>query len=117
MKLSMKPGSQRSAFRGSGWGMPCPNRVNAELWRGHDPNAHQYGSGGFARGRNRGSAVLVVIILTVIMCALIVANTRVLDHLDRELKQIDREQKKRLSPPPQAQTSGPAQTGKSGSRP
>jgi hypothetical protein len=90
-----------------------PDRLKGELWR----TPRRYPGGGSSCRGHQGSAVLIVIILTVIMCALIVANTRVLDHLDRELKQFEREQNKRLSAPGQTQGAGPAQPGKSQTRP
>jgi len=49
--------------------------------------------------RHRGSAVLVVLVLVMIMGTLSIANTRVLSHLRRELQLIDQKQQERLSPP------------------
>ncbi len=56
-----------------------------------------------SNARARGSAILVALVLVMAMGALIVANATLLDHLGRELKQLDREQVRR-------QTDGTAQT-------
>ena len=47
----------------------------------------------------RGSAMLVVLTLTILVSALIVANSFVLSGLHRELKRIDRDQQKKFTHP------------------
>jgi type II secretory pathway component PulK len=45
--------------------------------------------------RQRGSAVLVVMVLLAVVAAIVVANTRTLHHLKGELRLIDQEQQKK----------------------
>ena len=47
----------------------------------------------------RGSAMLVVLTLTILVASLIVANSFVLSTLRRELKRIDRDQQKKFVQP------------------
>jgi hypothetical protein len=55
----------------------------------------------FSPQRNRrGSAVLIVLVLVALMEALLLANTRTLDHLGRELRHLEAKQQKRLGQPP-----------------
>jgi hypothetical protein len=61
-----------------------------------------------AKAGRRGSAVLVVLILLIVMGALIIANTRVLSHLDRELQQLNREQQRKFKPAPVGAQPSPA---------
>ena len=44
----------------------------------------------------RGSAMLVVLTLVILVAALAVANSFVLSHLGRELKRIDHQQQKKF---------------------
>ncbi|HKI68613.1 MAG TPA: hypothetical protein VKA67_03430 [Verrucomicrobiae bacterium] len=46
--------------------------------------------------RERGSAVLVFIMLLTVMLILVAADTRALFHLDQQIKLLNREQLKRL---------------------
>ena len=64
--------------------------------------------------RAEGVAVLVVLVLIVIMASYIVVNTRVLAHLDRELRHLEEKQKKRLGPVPAAPKPGPNLPAKGG---
>jgi Tfp pilus assembly protein PilX len=47
----------------------------------------------------RGTAMIVVLAFTVLVTALIVANSFVLSGLSRELKRIDRDQQKKFQHP------------------
>jgi cell division protein FtsL len=46
----------------------------------------------------RGSAMLVVLTLTILVASLVVINTFVLSQLRTELKRIDHEQQKKFTP-------------------
>ena len=46
----------------------------------------------------RGSAMLVVLTLIILITTLVVANSFVLGQLGRELKRIDREEQKKFTP-------------------
>jgi hypothetical protein len=64
-----------------------------------------------AKTGRHASAILVVLILVVVMGSIIVANTQVLDRLDRELRQLDRQQKKKYGAPSPAPATPPAAPG------
>jgi hypothetical protein len=67
--------------------------------------------------RRRGSATLVVLALVVLIGAFVIANTRLLDNLDRELRQIEVKQQKRLNGPPKTTKPARKPADKSGSPP
>ncbi len=46
----------------------------------------------------RGSAMLVVLTLTILVASLVVINTLVLSQLRTELKRIDHQQQKKFTP-------------------
>ena len=48
----------------------------------------------------RGSAMLVVLTLTILIATLVVVNSFELSQLRRELKRIDHEQQKKFTPVP-----------------
>jgi hypothetical protein len=64
-----------------------------------------------SRSRRQGSATLVAFVLVTVMCALALANIRVLDHLDRELQHLNQQQKKKFVRPPAAPKPGQPQAG------
>ena len=55
------------------------------------------GWGHFPKAR-RGSAVLVVLVLLVVMEVLIVCNSRVLDSLNGELRLLEQKQQQKFAP-------------------
>jgi hypothetical protein len=65
----------------------------------------------------QGSAVLLVLVLVMIMESLIISNTRELDHLQKELRQLDRRQQQKFSPAPVQKRAGPGKPEKSGPNP
>ena len=54
----------------------------------------------FQRGRERGMAVLVVIVLLSIMAVFVLSNGRALGQLKQELKLVEKRQLRRLEPKP-----------------
>ena len=70
------------------------------------------------RGRQRGSAVLLVLAFLFIIELLIMSNARTLDHLKRELKLIEKKQQEKFMPAPGSTTNRvPAQLPPQGGRP
>lgn len=55
---------------------------------------------GGRRPRERGTAILVVMMLLLVITAITLANVQTLRHLTRELRQIDREQMEKYEPRP-----------------
>ena len=66
------------------------------------------GPRGGDRSRQRGSAVLLVLVFLVIVELLAMSNARTLDHLKRELKLIEKQQQAKFSPAGGALTNQPA---------
>lgn len=57
-------------------------------------------AGRSSRGRQQGSAVLLVLAFLFILELLVLSNTRTLDHLKSELRSLEKRQQEKFTPTP-----------------